>query len=103
MGDTIRDRDASAFAGPATPPDNRERHRVVTSVREMSADGVPFYRSVARYCDTPGCRVDADCRSECGEDACPHCGFGGLYFTVREAPGGVWTYTCAECERQWSS
>lgn len=86
-------RDAALQAGPAGPPDERPRHVIRAADRwQVCAYGLP-----------EPCYVDTDCRSDCGEDACRYCGMSGDTFTVREGPGGVDTYTCAECERQWTA
>jgi hypothetical protein len=88
-------REAMLMAGPPAPPDDRPKH-----VR-IAEDGSHFNCTYGRDVGLP-CRVDTDCCTDCGNTACRYCGMGPPDFDVEEvAPGGVWHYRCAHCERMW--
>jgi hypothetical protein len=73
-----RERDASE---PPEPRDLRPRHFDHGSL-----------------CNQPGCRVDRDGWSECGEIACPACGAGDA-LTI-ETRADVEHFACAECSTE---
>lgn len=80
-----------------------ERHRVAAKVQAIRVrDGERVTVRDHRYCPLEGCEVGTDNRSDCGQDACRHCGFGGVFFHVGRKRGGVRRFTCDECDRTWT-